>query len=193
MTAVPDLLSPRLRLVALDPRFLQWCMAAHHQCAADWLGCDLPAEWLESWTLMALRHRDLTLNPAYAPWGLRAIITRDSDEMIGHIGFHTPPDPAYLRDLGTRGIEVGYEIYPAKRRQGYASEALYSMLSFAAAQGVSHAILSISPTNLPSTRLAMRYGFSRFGEQMDEEDGLEIIYRLPLDTGLPSPVHVAGR
>lgn len=192
MSAVPDLLSPRLRLVALDPRFLQWCMAAHHQCAADWLGCDLPAEWVENWTLMALRHRDLTLNPAYAPWGLRAIITRDSGEMIGHIGFHTPPDPAYLRDLGTTGIEVGYEIYPAMRRQGYASEALHSMLSFAAAQGVSHAILSISPDNLPSTRLAMRHGFSLFGEQMDDEDGLELIYRLALSASVTSPADSAA-
>ncbi len=180
MPAVPDLITPRLRLVALDPRFLQWCMAAHHQCAADWLGCALPAEWLENWTLMALRHRDLTLNPAYAPWGLRAIILAEQGEMIGHIGFHTPPNPPYLQALGTDGIELGYEVYPDWRRQGVASEALQSMLAFASSQGVGHAILSISPDNLPSTRLAMRHGFSRFGEQIDDEDGLEIIYRRPL-------------
>ena len=36
--------------------------------------------------------------------------------------------------------------------------------------------VTISPDNAPSIALAQQYGFTKVGEQWDDEDGLEIIY-----------------
>lgn len=41
--------------------------------------------------------------------------------------------------------------------------------------GVRDFVLTISPDNLPSQRLAAGLGFSRIGEHVDEVDGLEHI------------------
>jgi [ribosomal protein S5]-alanine N-acetyltransferase len=176
--AASDLVSPRLVLRALDSHFLTLCLLAEYQPAASYLMGHLPDDWFAKWQLMAMRLKDLQQDPGYLPWGLRAILARDSGEMIGHIGFHTRPNPDYLAALGTHGVELGYEIYPRWRRQGIAAEALEAMLQFARQQGVSRFILSISPDNQASTALARSFGFQQFGEQVDEEDGLELLYRL---------------
>lgn len=173
-----DLRSERLILRPLDSHFLTLCLLAEQQNAADYLNGQLPDAWFAQWRLMAMRLKDLQQDPDYLPWGLRAILHRDSGEMIGHIGFHTRPNPDYLAALGTHGIELGYEVYPQWRRQGIAREALNTMLGFATQQGVERFILSISPDNQPSTALARSFGFQQFGEQIDEEDGLELLYRL---------------
>ena len=39
--------------------------------------------------------------------------------------------------------------------------------------------VTISPDNTASYALAAQYGFTKVGEQWDEEDGLEIIYEVP--------------
>ena len=173
-----DLQSERLILRPLDNHFLTLCLLAEQQNAAEYLNGRLPDTWFAQWRLMAMRLRDLQQDPDYLPWGLRAILLRDSGEMIGHIGFHTRPNPDYLTALGTHGIELGYEVYPQWRRQGIAREALNTMLGFATQQGVARFILSISPDNHPSTALAHSFGFQQFGEQIDEEDGLELLYHL---------------
>jgi RimJ/RimL family protein N-acetyltransferase len=49
-------------------------------------------------------------------------------------------------------------------------------MAWARQQGVTRFVLSISPTNAPSVRIANRLGFVKIGSQMDEADGLEEIY-----------------
>jgi len=39
-------------------------------------------------------------------------------------------------------------------------------------------VVSIRPDNIPSRRLAERFGFNRIGSHIDDEDGLEDIYEL---------------
>ena len=177
--------TPRLTLRLLELPFLHWCLTAEYAAAQQWLGTQLPDAWLAQWKLIALRHKDLSLDPDYRLWGLRAICLRDTGAMIGHIGFHTSPGARYLQTLGiSNGIELGYEIYPQWRRQGYAGEALDAMLHLARYHQVATAVLSISPENIPSTALALRRGFIQFAEHQDPEDGLEWIYRLNLASPL---------
>jgi [ribosomal protein S5]-alanine N-acetyltransferase len=38
---------------------------------------------------------------------------------------------------------------------------------------------TISPGNTASRRLVEQYGFVEVGEQLDDEDGLEIVYEVP--------------
>ena len=49
-------------------------------------------------------------------------------------------------------------------------------MAWAQQQGVKRFVLSISPQNQPSLRIAAHFGFVKIGEQIDEEDGLEEIY-----------------
>jgi RimJ/RimL family protein N-acetyltransferase len=97
--------------------------------------------------------------------------------MVGHTSFHTAPAPAYLEPYAPGGVELGYTVYPAFRRRGYATEACGGMMQWAAAAaGVRRFVLSIRPDNEPSLRIARRYGFRKVATVEDEEDGPEDVY-----------------
>jgi len=97
--------------------------------------------------------------------------------MVGYIGFHTAPDPEYLAELAPGGIELGYTVFAAHRRQGYAREACAALMQWARQEhGVDRFVVSISPDNVPSLRLAESFGFRKIGSHMDEIDGLEYIF-----------------
>jgi RimJ/RimL family protein N-acetyltransferase len=91
---------------------------------------------------------------------------------VGHAGYHGPPDPSGM-------VEIGYTVDPAYRRRGYARAALEALLQRATREPQVHtARVSIRPDNIASYRLASQYGFVEVGEQWDDEDGLEIIYEV---------------
>ena len=126
---------------------------------------------------MQMRLTQVQRDPAYEPWLPRAISLRQTQTMIGFLGFHTALDPEYLRQLAPGGVEFGYTIFPLFRQNGYAKEASQALMTWAQQQRqVTHFILSISPTNQPSLRIAKHFGFVKIGSQIDEEDGLEDIY-----------------
>jgi RimJ/RimL family protein N-acetyltransferase len=84
-------------------------------------------------------------------------------------------------------VEVGYSIDPRFRRQGYARAALRALLERAAAEpGVRTFRATISPDNAASRDLVLAHGLVAVGEQWDDEDGLEIIYEVPVGGG-PAP------
>ena len=166
-----DLESPRLLLRPLDSHFLSLCLRANGEAAADYLSSDtLPDEWFGKWRLMALHLQELHRDPAYLRWSLRAILCRTSGAMVGHIGFHSPPNPDYLAQRGSDGIEIGYEIYPAWRRRGLGREALQTLLQFAHAQGGRHCLLSIATDNSASMSLARSLGFTPFGPTFEDDE-----------------------
>jgi len=99
--------------------------------------------------------------------------------MVGHIGFHTQPGPEYLRDISPNGVEYGYTVYGPFRRQGYAREACEALMKWAyEKEGVREFVVTISPENIASRGLAEGFGFEQVGSHIDEEDGLEYIYKL---------------
>ncbi|MEN3032885.1 GNAT family protein [Chromobacterium amazonense] len=168
---IADIISSRLILRHLDADFLQACLYGDPSVAAERLGCPLPSDWLAERPLMAMRLQDMAEDPAYAPWSVRAMLRRDDLAMVGHINFHTMPGHPYLNGYGD--VELGYTVYPAFRRQGYAREALLAMAGWAVEQGgVARLVLSIEPGNLPSHALAAQLGFAKVG-QVRDEDGCE--------------------
>jgi RimJ/RimL family protein N-acetyltransferase len=173
--------SDRLTLVPLSLGFLEASLAGDAAGAGELIGLRVPPEWLEERWLMELRRGQLRDDPAYHSWGPRAIGDRASGAMIGHIGFHSGPGPDYLAETVPGGVEIGYTIFPAFRRRGYASEAVAALMGWAAGQGVRRFVLSISPENAPSLAIAARFGFRLIGSQIDEEDGLEQIFLRDLD------------
>lgn len=79
----------------------------------------------------------------------------------------------------------GRNIFPFFRGRGYAREACKAVMSWAHDQHkVTEFVVSISPDNVASRRLARSLGFDRVGSHIDEVDGLEEIFRL---TYHPSP------
>ncbi len=177
--SMPTITTPRLDLIPLTPAFLEASLAGDRAAAERLLGLSVPTDWFGEQALMNYRLPELRRDPDLQPWLLRAIGLRDEGVMAGHIGFHTAPDPEYLQDLAPCGVEFGYTVYPAYRRQGIATEAAAALMAWAHAEHrVSRFVLSIQPGNAPSLRLAAHFGFRRIGSHVDEEDGPEDIFEL---------------
>jgi len=124
--------------------------------------------------LLKVRLGDVERDPAVRPWLLRFIVLRRSRIAVGLVGFHAYPD-------SDGRAEVGYEVFTPYRRRGYAREAVLGLLDWAARRQAVRAFLAaIAPDNEPSMRLALGLGFRQIGAQVDEADGLELIYELHL-------------
>jgi [ribosomal protein S5]-alanine N-acetyltransferase len=169
----PDVVSARLVLRSMTPAFLSASGRAD-----GLLGLTVADAWRDEQALARRRLIDLRDDPRYAPWSLRAIGLRATDQMVGHIGFHTRPGPAYLAAIAPSGVELGYTVYPPFRRRGYAREAIVALIAWARAQGVPRFVVSVAPGNAASQALAASLGFVRVAGHMDEIDGYEDILLL---------------
>ena len=175
-----DIQTPRLLLKPMSADFLRASAeGAGVQLLSPLLGAAVAPDWCAEHDLAALRLADLTADPAYAPWSVRALVLRDSGEMVGHAGFHTRPAPDYLAPYARDGVEIGYAVYPPYRRQGYAREALQALLRWAHVEhGVPRFIASVKPDNIASCTLLAATGFFRIASFIDDVDGLEYVMRL---------------
>lgn len=147
--------------------------------ASRLIGLSVPQDWLESKWLMDLRLAKIRSDPELEPWLLRAIGLRETSTMVGFIGFHSRPGAEYLKTYAPDGVEFGYTIFPAYRQRGFASEAAEALMAWATqTHDVKRFVLSISPTNEPSLRLARKFGFRKVGSVTDPEDGVEDVFVL---------------
>ena len=138
------------------------------------IGASVPALPSDLVPVLEMRLKQLDEDASLQQWLLRAMKLRTTGEMIGHIGFHTAPGPAYLDDWLPGAIEFGFQVYDPHRRMGYALEASQAMMDWARDRhGVTQFILTISPDNHASQALARRLGFARIGQHIDELDGAE--------------------
>ena len=101
--------------------------------------------------------------------------------MVGHVRFHSRPDPDYLAPYARQAVEYGYVVFAAHRRRGYAEEALVGLMRWARqTHGVDRFVVTIEPGNAASIQLAAKLGFTRIGEHVDPVDGIEYVYLLDL-------------
>jgi [ribosomal protein S5]-alanine N-acetyltransferase len=166
------ILTKRLELVLLGRTFLADIVSGNP-------GSDLaftdPAGFMAGAEDVArLRLKQLDANPDIAPWLLRAIVVRETRVAVGFIGFHDAPD-----DCGM--AEIGYEVLPSFRRRGYAFEAVSALTRWAGRHGVMRVRACVSPENGASMALLARQGFAVVGEQIDEEDGRELVLERAVD------------
>ena len=149
-------------------------MAGRLDEASETLGAELPPSWpdAEVRRRLVMRLEQMRATPTDAPWLLRAILRREDRKLVGVINFHGAPDE--------RGrAELGYTVFDGYRRSGYASEAALGMMNWAhEAHAVETFVVSISPDNEPSLRMAAKLGFVQVGSQIDEQDGEEWVYEL---------------
>jgi RimJ/RimL family protein N-acetyltransferase len=180
MTA--SIFSERLELVPLSPDFLGLSLDKRYAQAEELLGFKIPREWFDRSDIITMRLKQLEADASFLPWSVRAMLLRDTGQMVGYIGFHSAPCPEYLKELSPKGVELGYTVFPEFRRIGYAREATLALIKWALKQhGVRQFIVSISPGNLASLQMAEKLGFRRIGSHIDELDGPEDIFELNLD------------
>ena len=181
MTAmdVPPITSTRLDMVWMSPAFLEAALAGRHAEAEAMIGGTLPSWWPDETYWLTRRLEEMQTDPAVGPWLMRAMRRRSDGVVVGNISFHGPPD-----DQGR--AELGYTVFEAYRRQGYASEAALALMSWAREQhGIRRFVVSISPANEPSLAMAAKLGFLRTGTQMDDIDGEEYVFELDFAGGVP--------
>ncbi|KRV51306.1 acetyltransferase [Wenjunlia vitaminophila] len=127
--------------------------------------------------LWRFRLGQMAAAPDHARWMARQAVVGDEGLVVGHAGFHGPPDEAGM-------VEIGYSVAPEFRRQGYARATLTELLRRAAAEpAVTTVRATISPDNAASLATISGFGFVEVGEQWDEEDGLELVFEVPAGQG----------
>ena len=173
-SSIPAIHSERLDLVWMSPAFIVASLDGRRAAAGALIAAMLPEDWPDEGGRrnLGLRLEQMQRDPAESPWLLRAIISRATKEMVGRINFHGRPN-----EQGQ--AELGYMVFPAHRQRGYATEAALAMIRWARHDyDVRRFLLSISPDNAPSLRVASKLGFQRIGTQMDELDGEEHVFEL---------------
>jgi RimJ/RimL family protein N-acetyltransferase len=85
-------------------------------------------------------------------WGIFAIVRLADGLAIGGIGFHGPPVDG--------SVEIGFDLVPEARGEGYATEAL-GMLSASALERVDAVVCTTETDNTASRRVMERAGFTR--------------------------------
>ena len=110
--------------------------------------------------------------PSFAEIGLVLAISKSDNEIIGSAGFHDFPNEVGM-------IEIGFGIVPEKQNQGFGKELLLGMWEMICKRtDVKVLRYTVSPENGPSIHIINKMGFTKIGEQMDPEDGLELIFEM---------------
>jgi RimJ/RimL family protein N-acetyltransferase len=175
MPAVPSIRTPRFELVSMSLPFMEALAASDLDRAADEIGAIVPADMRDGLDhFLEYRTAQLREDPSAQPWLGRVIVLDDERgrRVIGSIGFHGTPDE------GGR-VEVGYRVDPDHRRKGVATEVVRALFDWANREhGVTRFRAATAPDNLASQAVLARFGFRQTGLQMDEIDGLELVFEL---------------
>lgn len=176
-----------LRLVLLQPDVLRALGEDDIAKAAMLTGMAFADSWADAQDVITMRLGDIERDPAYLPWSLRAIVRKQDQRVVGHIGFHARPGADYSPHLIPAGVEFGYTTFVPYRRQGIARSASIQLMRWALDQGASHFIVSVAPDNGASMSLARGLGFRKVGTHVDEKDGPEDVMELRVSGNTPAP------
>jgi RimJ/RimL family protein N-acetyltransferase len=170
-------MTPRVEIMQLDAAALRG-LGDGDQAAAERTSPVPLSPYLagdECRRVWEIRAEQVVEDPSSAAWITGIVWDPERGLAVGRAGFHGPPDADGM-------VEVGYSIDPQFRRQGYARAALRALLARAEAEpGVRTFRATIAPDNVASRDLVLAHGLVEVGEQEDDEDGLEIVYELPVD------------
>ncbi|MBO2451872.1 GNAT family N-acetyltransferase [Actinomadura barringtoniae] len=126
-------------------------------------------------SLWRLRLHQIAGDPSASGWIARAAVAEPEGVVVGHAGFHGPPDGAGM-------VEVAYSVAPSYRRQGYARAMLLALLERAVREPEVRVVrASIRPDNVASLATLAGHGFVEIGQQWDAVDGLEVVFERPAD------------
>ncbi|MEU8664230.1 GNAT family N-acetyltransferase [Actinoplanes philippinensis] len=166
-----------IRFLKLSPTALAALLDGDLDAAGSAAGHPLSPFLIEENWLWEIRLDDIRRDPRAADWIARAAIAEPEGVVVGHGGFHGPPDADGV-------VEVAYTVAPQYRLRGYARQMLEQLLARADADPEVTAVrASIRPDNIGSKKVIAGFGFRKIGEQWDPEDGLEDVYLRPATGG----------
>jgi RimJ/RimL family protein N-acetyltransferase len=167
----------QIELVRLKVAALEALVGGELDAASAAAGVRLPPCFLDDAWLWRIWLDQATEDPGCLHWIARAAVDVATGDVVGHVGFHGPPDERGM-------VEVAYSVDPARRRQGYARALLRTALAWATAEPEVLVVrASISPDNEASLATIRPFGFEPVGEQWDDEDGLELLFERPAVAG----------
>ena len=133
------------------------------------------AEQPESFFLYKLRVPYVIENEENNKWLFRNMFLKNTDERVGQMSFHLPPDEKGM-------VEVGLDVEEKYRGNGFATEALKTFWLWACDQPEVRILrYTVSASNHPSMRIIQKFGFTHVGQQIDDEDGPEEIFEMSAD------------
>jgi ribosomal-protein-alanine N-acetyltransferase len=168
--------APRVRIEHLSAETLAALATGELDVARAATGRSLTSWQVSEGPLSTWRRRagQVVQTPEDQPWVTGLLVDEETNDVVGAAGFHAAPDEHGM-------VEVGYGVDPAYRRRGYARAALLLMIERARSDPSVHVFrVTVSPGNAPSLGLVAQLPFVEVGDQWDDEDGLEIIFEMPV-------------
>jgi RimJ/RimL family protein N-acetyltransferase len=166
--------APDLHLVALEPQTLRALYARR----PDWRARQPELHAVvwpdEDRRMLRYRIEALDADPGAAPYLVHAVLDA-AGRLAARIGCHAAPD-----DRGE--VEIGYAVSADARGRGIGGWTVEAFLAWLAGVGVRSVIASVRPDNEASLAILRRRGFVEYGSQIDDEDGLELLFRVTLGT-----------
>ena len=156
----------RLRLITCDARHLA-ALVQGPGVLGELLGITVPDGWTAVPAAYAHSLALLKKQPMrpFSGWWLYLLVNPVSKTLVGCCGFKDVPDPDGI-------VEIGCEIAPVFRRQGYATEALKSLVGYAFTRPEVRAVDARSlPAKGAQAAMLQAVGMKRIGEAEDAEAG----------------------
>jgi RimJ/RimL family protein N-acetyltransferase len=137
----------------------------------SWVGFTNPYRHLiEGPSPLPYRIPRVKKDPSFADIAIVLAIDKSTNQVIGSAGFHDFPNEEGM-------IEIGFGIVPEMQNQGFGKELLIGMWKMICERtDVKVLRYTVAPDNAPSMHIINKLGFEKVGEQIDPEDGLELIY-----------------
>jgi RimJ/RimL family protein N-acetyltransferase len=163
----------RLTLVPMSAALMAAVLAKAWPITRRLLGSDFPQEWrADGWPWLSSCLAEADRDPGWTAWGPRLLLLHEDESrpVVGEVGFHGRPDPDGV-------AEFGYTIVLARRRQGFAEEAVRGLLSWADTHPeLRRSRATIDPANAASLALIRKLGFVEVGRRRHPERGEELVF-----------------
>lgn len=117
------ILTSRLQLLSCTLQYFE-ALLQGKDVLGELLDIDIPEEWTEYPEIILVAYDKLRNDPSMLGWFFYLVVHQEDKRLIGAGGFKGRPD-----NNGT--VEIGYEITPAYRDQGYGTELTQALVRFA--------------------------------------------------------------
>ncbi len=158
------MIRPQVRLVPATVPLLH-ALREDRTRFAQLMGSPVPDGWPEFPEAIDFTLEHLQTAPEdQRSWSMQFFVDEATGRLLGSGGFAAPPVE--------RTVEIGYEVAPEFRGQGFGTAAARALVERAVASGeVDHVIAHTLPGPNPSTGVLVSLGFEHVTDQHDPEVG----------------------